>query len=80
MKRHSFFRPPVLTDREAETIGREASLNRWRAQMLRQAILAVGAVLDSTAGLPERARDDLHDALTSCVLWHLEFTMKGGAR
>ena len=72
------FRPPVLTATEAEAIGREASLNRWRARMLRHAAQAIGAVLDSADDLPEKVRDELRDALTACVWWELEFTAKGG--
>jgi hypothetical protein len=76
MKRNISLQPPALTPQEAEAIGREASLNRWRARMLRVAARAIGAVLDGN--LPERTHDDLLNALVACVWWELEFTAQGG--
>ncbi len=78
MKQSISFRPPALTAQEAEAIGREASLNHWRARMLRHAARAIGAVLESADGLPEGVRDDLRNALTACVWRELEFAAKGG--
>ena len=78
MKRNGFFRRPVLTAREAEAIGRDAALNRWRARMLRHAARAIGAVLDSADDLPEKVRDGLRDAMTACIWWELELATKGG--
>ena len=80
MRRDISLRPPVLPAQEAEAIGRDAALNRWRSRMLRQAALAIGAVLDSGDDLPEKVRDGLRDVMTACVRWELEFAAKGGTQ
>lgn len=65
---------PVLTLGQAAAIGRAVICNRWRAAHLRHAAEAIGAVLDDATAapmLPEKARDDLTDALATVTMYAL---------
>lgn len=77
MRHNLSLRPPALTDQQAAVLGREAVLNRWRAQMLQHAAELIGAVLDE-GGLPGRVHEDLLQALVACTWWQLTFAEKGG--
>jgi len=57
---------PVLKFQQATALGQAVMVNHWRADLLRHAVVAVGAVLDDAAGWPpltEKARDELCEVL-----------------
>ena len=65
---------PSISDASAAALGRAVVANRWRGLMLRRAAKAIGAVLDDASGAPpllDKARDELHDAMGTCLLYAL---------
>ncbi len=62
---------PSISDEVAVALGRAVVVNRWRAALLNEAAVRIGAVLDDASNAPpltDKARDALRDAMIACVM------------